>query len=677
MKGDFFSIYDPPLSNTTPRETISLEDVWYLITGDRYKADTQRVRSLLLQGQPDEYKEQKKRSLPTATFGGVFSTRGSQNLQSASGLVTIDLDHISGLGLDIEGLRSKLSTDKKIGVRLVFASPSGDGLKVICKTSAPITDNKSYKAVFDTLLHYVSERYNIPIGDKGLDKSGSDVSRACLLCYDPEARLQTWKNTFNPEDHPLPKRETPRTNERPLPSYSYDLGDGIEEIVRRVEYSGVDIAPTYGDYIKLCYSFSSLGERGRTLLHRVCSLSPKYKREDTDKDFDNCSRSGETQSIGTFVNMAKSMGIDVTKPVEIPTPAPRVNNYTPPQAPEAQDPEEKFKDYLRIPDLTELANEKREGITTKYRFTGKGKEEYLTLRSGAMTLICGKSSHGKSKFLQNLALQIAKDMDKKEEEGSVLFFTYEEELADVLIQFANIYTDIKNLSDYGTPNTEVIRDYFKTGDLPRCPERTRPEAKRKLSSFRGLHTSGRLRVYYSDLSSQALCEVIHYLTSKIKVKAVFVDYVQLLYREGNKKDRREEIKDICNDLRTTAIELGLPVVLSAQLNRATPNPTDMSEDNVADSADLTRYANTILCLWSSYFDNVSGGKESYLNTEDGKRLQSRGFVLGEGGKLYAKLTKNRGGTPNIDTILSFVGETGSIPTNEDLPMDTSPQIFEI
>ena len=93
----------------------------------------------------------------------------------------------------------------------------------------------------------------------------------------------------------------------------------------------------------------------------------------------------------------------------------------------------------------------------------------------------------------------------------------------------------------------------------------------------------------------------------------------------------------------------------------------MSEDNIAESADLTRYANTIVCLWNSYFDNVKGGKANYLQGMDAQKLEGRGFILGEGGKIYAKITKNRGGTPYIDTILKFRGETGRIFTNEDLP----------
>lgn len=675
MEKDLVSVYRPPFSSAyIPTESITLEEVWERITDRGLQDQTTALRILLQEGRKEEYKTSKGNLLPSVTFGGTFDYRttntetlsreGKTGLLRGSGFVIIDIDHISETGLSLQELKDRISEDREIGVRLVFTSPSGDGLKVVCRVSSQITDKDSYKTAYNSLRHFINSKYG-----EIVDKSGSDISRLCLLCYDRDARIQDYEETFSPDLHPVPKKERPVREYQ----YTYSGEDGIEEIVRRVEESGRDIAPDYGDYLKLVYSFTSLGERGRGLLHRVCSLSSKYRPEDTDKDFNNCLRSGESQSIGTFVNMARDNGIDVTKPVDTRTKNEQRDNRvesrkeeTPPVQPE----ETKWEKYLTIPELSQIVSTKREGVKTNYRFETKDKrkEEYLTLRSGAMTLICGKSSHCKSKFLQNISLNLAQDP----ENGDILFFTYEEEESEVLSQFANIYADIPGLSQFGTPNTEVILDYFKTSELQRATRGQAEKALPKLKEFEGLYYSGKLRVIYSDLYSEDLCEMVRYYSTKRKIKAVFVDYVQLLYKrpERGRKDRREEIKDICNDLRTLAIDLSIPVVLSAQLNRATPNPVDMSEDNIADSADLTRYANTIVCLWNSYFDNVTGGKENYLQGEDAKRLQDRGFILGEGGKIYAKITKNRGGTPYIDTVLDFRGETGRISTNEDLPLSS-------
>ena len=176
MDKELFSFYRPPIDSTPiPTETLSLEEVYRRITTDRTLQDnTETIRTLLhLEGE-DRYKEEKKRLLPSVTFGGVFDYRhrdpqkyrdsllekrktetdpqeiskiernislleGKKGLLSPSGLVIIDIDHISQTGVSLEGLRERLSGDREIGVRLVFVSPSGDGLKLVCKTASGTT----------------------------------------------------------------------------------------------------------------------------------------------------------------------------------------------------------------------------------------------------------------------------------------------------------------------------------------------------------------------------------------------------------------------------------------------------------------------------------------------------------------------------------------------------------
>lgn len=671
MSNRKFSYFREPISNVIPNKSVTLEEVCQLIRTGLVQ-ETESLRSKRTIGEA-EYKEAKHNTLPHVTFGGEFDYRsnnpdklkekGKSGLVSSTGYIIIDIDHIEGAGLNLSELKDNLSSDQESGVRLVFTSPSGDGIKVVCKTASTITDNDSYRQVYDSLRYYLNSKY----GDI-VDKSGADITRSCLLCHDGDARLLNYTTEFSPELHPVPKKERERTLGE---LYNYpSLGDdGIEEIVRRVEESGKDIAPEYGEYLKLVYSFTSLGERGRGLLHRICNLHSDYKPEDVDKDFNNCIRSGQSQSIGTFVNMARDNGIDVTKPVAFPQRERRQTRADKPQQ-EQQKPEEKWRDYLNIPGLKDIASTKKEGIETRYEFISRGgKRVHLKLRAGALTLFCAKPSHCKSKFLQNLAIQIAEDIAKRGEDGSVLFFTYEEELSDVLCQFANIFANVEKLSQYETPNTEIIQDFFRTGNSDRCTKQKKSEIIPKLGGFSQLYESGRLRVFYTDLYAEDLCELIRYLSTQIKVKAVFVDYVQLLYMTPGRgrKQRYEELGDICNELRKTAIDLSIPLVLATQLSKGAENPTEMSSENVAEGYSLARYANTIVCLWlSSMLDDVKDST-SYLESKPYSELVMKGFELGKEGKLYAKVTKNRGGIPGLQAVLDYNGGTGRIEWNEDLP----------
>jgi hypothetical protein len=721
-----FSYFLPPIWNTAPDRDLTLEEVWEYISGrktlqisrkDTQTGDTARIGSLqeatrrVRSLTPEEYGNRqtgKVTLLPLCTFGGVFSKREGDGLQETSGLICLDIDHASSQGVSLEDLKDRLSQDREIGLRLLFTSPSGDGLKIICKTSGEIIDRESYRREFEILNSFVSRKYSVQ-----LDSQTSNIDRGCLLCFDPGAILRTWGDTFDPDLHPLPEEEIRRPKrERGIDSISSWDWDSYKE---------ERLIPALFDRIPEVFPEMSFRLRGNTW-ESPCKLdgSPaKDPRRDKSvitqrlpgvileqggeavpiidyyKDKNNLSFSEAMRDLSRLSGLEEEYSELCRRYAQTRTKETDMDGYTtgggtplqadretPSQTPQ-RSPEERYREYLEIPDLQTEISKKKEGIKTGYSFrNSRGKEERLILSPG-LTLICGKSSHGKSRFLQNLSLQILQELRREGEEGVVLFFAFEEDYPEVLLQFANIYTKTPGLSQYGTDNTEVLRDYFKTGSLNKSPESTRREALPRIEGFKEIQTSGRLRVYYTpDLQIRGdrtpedrehLSGVLEYLSSRLRVKAVFLDYVQAIYKEGYRGDRREELREICKELNNLSKRLGIPFVLSAQLNRETPNPTSMSGDNIAESADITRYSDTILCLWNSAFINDVKNKENYLTSKEYSLLQSRGFTLGEEGKLYCILTKNRGGTPYIDAVLDYVGETGEIPTNEDLPLDTAPE----
>lgn len=731
MDKERFSYFLPPIWNTTPARVLSLEGVWEYVTGrktlDVYREDTstrqttrigslqevtRRVRSMT----PQEYGNRqtgKVTLLPLVTFGGVFALREGDGLRETSGLVCLDIDHISSQGGSPEDLKGRISQDREIGVRLVFTSPSGDGLKIVCKTSGEITDRESYRREFDILNSFVSRKYSVQ-----LDSQTSNIDRGCLLCFDPDAVLQTWEDTFDPETHPLPQEERPRPKrERRTDSVSsWDWDSYKEERLIPALFERIDsVFPemsfrwrgdTWESPYKLDGSPAKDPRRDKSV---ITSRVPGVILEqggDSVPVIDFYMRKNSLPFADAMRELSRLAGLEeeyrylcrryaeMNNPDRYNTPGGGVSSQAVPadrkdplQATPEANPEEKYREFLDIPDIQKEVSRKKEGIKTGYTFkTSQGKEERLILSPG-LTLICGKSSHGKSRLLQNLALQILEDLRIKEEEGEVLFFAFEEDYPEVLLQFANIYTHTPGLSQYGTKNTEVLRDYFAHKEeedwKPKSPEKIWGNVRPRLERFTEIQKSGKLRIYYRpDLQIKGdrtpkdtpdLSGVISYLSSQRPIKAVFLDYAQAIYKDGYRKDRREELREICKELNDLSKKLDIPFILSAQLNRETPNPTSMSGDNIAESADITRYGDTILCLWNSAFLRDVKNKETYLESQEYKDLQSRGFTLGEEGKLYCYLAKNRGGTPFVDAVLDFVGETGEIPTNEDLPPETPPR----
>lgn len=333
--------------------------------------------------------------------------------------------------------------------------------------------------------------------------------------------------------------------------------------------------------------------------------------------------------------------------------------------------ESKYKDFLQIPTVDEVKRrlkERPEGILTKYEFSSGKKKERLRLKAGALTLVCGGTSHGKSVLLRNLALQAATNGD----EGTVLYFSFEEDYESTVVELVNTYVN-RTLT---TPskdfnNLTTITEYYRTDSTRYIRKEEVANFERKQAELiKDVIGAGKLRILDEDLYSGELVEAIEYLNSKLKVKAVFVDYVQLLYREGTSfQARNEQLKGIAKELRQLAKRLKLPIILAAQLSTAAKSPTEMDKEDVADSVDLAREADTAILIWNSLFTPIKGGSYEEKQIEESKRME-----LGKAGYLYMKLGKNRGGQAGIDGIFTFHGNTGVVETNY---VEVEPEVKQL
>ena len=298
------------------------------------------------------------------------------------------------------------------------------------------------------------------------------------------------------------------------------------------------------------------------------------------------------------------------------------------------------------------------GVKTSFTFGQGNNEQPFIIPSGALTYICGQPSHGKSRLLENMTIDIAKGAEPDE---AVLYYSYEEDARSVKMQLLNVFAD----TYFSRNNISTIKTYYKTkgnyfvGD-------TFETFKKKESEFFALLKSGRLRVFHKNLDGTELTEHIRYFHRNMKVKAVFIDYVQLIHKKGSRLQRKDEIKEICEELMEVAVETGLPIVLAAQLNRSAKSPLEMTVQNIAEASDIEQSANVVMLIWNSVVrplpDSTAyySGKDSKKLTDEAERLAKMGFNIGQPGKIYAILSKNRGGERNIDTVLDFDGNRGVI-----------------
>ena len=169
-----FSFYKAPVRNTIPYKHITLRDAYNYITGN-YARD--RTEALRLISDIKEAREFKAKNFDYCTFSGTFSARKEDKLIKHSGLLCLDFDHVP----DLEEFFQALKSDRQLKTRLLFRSPSGDGLKWIVGIDLNKCDHAQW---FRAVANYVFKTYHVPV-----DQSGKDICRACFLPWDPNAFL--------------------------------------------------------------------------------------------------------------------------------------------------------------------------------------------------------------------------------------------------------------------------------------------------------------------------------------------------------------------------------------------------------------------------------------------------------------------------------------------------------
>ena len=290
---------------------------------------------------------------------------------------------------------------------------------------------------------------------------------------------------------------------------------------------------------------------------------------------------------------------------------------------------------------------KPESLNTGYTIGG----EPLLLPSGAISILSAPTSHGKTTFLLNLALNVTKGYSDKE----VYLFSYEEDADSILTNTLNAYLD----EDISGDNRRTIKSYFATGSTEYIQAKSVDNFKTaKDRFFKELIESNRLNIHYCNYNSDTLIEAIRYLHKNTNVGAVFIDYIQLLnLPKGKYKtySRQEEIKEVCMALKDVAVETGLPIILGAQYNRAVTNQLHLHPTKIGEAGDIERIANLIIGFWNNNFKST--GTDGELNEINSKGLNVENT-------LYTEILKQRGGKVGLCELLDYKGNRGVIKNNE-------------
>jgi replicative DNA helicase len=298
---------------------------------------------------------------------------------------------------------------------------------------------------------------------------------------------------------------------------------------------------------------------------------------------------------------------------------------------------------IKEDELKQRQINKPESLNSGYTIGG----EPLLLPSGAISIFTAPTSHGKTTFLINLALNVAQSNPDTE----TYLFSYEEDGDSILINTLNTYLD----EELSSNNRKTLKSYFTTGSTEYIKSQSKDYfTANKDKFFKELIDNRRLNIHYSSYNSDTLIEAIRYLHKNANPVAIFIDYIQLLnLPEGKYKtySRQEEIKEICIALKDVAVETGLPIILGAQFNREVINQLRIHPTKIGEAGDIERIANLIIGFWNNNFKPLA--TEGELN-----EITSKGATTPD--TLYTTILKNRGGKVGLEEILSFNGNTGKI-----------------
>lgn len=168
---------------------ITLDEVIASIHRGDYRQLVNELRAL----PANEQSRYKAHKIPAFTPTGTFKDNHTvADFKEPSGYYVLDFDDVE----NPEQRRDELAQFPFVA--LAFVSPSGNGVKALVRIER-ITSNQDSHKIFAHLSNYFKKQ-GLQVN---LDASGKDVSRLCLVSYDPHLYQNPTPRVFRVEDHPL------------------------------------------------------------------------------------------------------------------------------------------------------------------------------------------------------------------------------------------------------------------------------------------------------------------------------------------------------------------------------------------------------------------------------------------------------------------------------------------
>ncbi|MCQ2454815.1 MAG: replicative DNA helicase [Clostridia bacterium] len=208
------------------------------------------------------------------------------------------------------------------------------------------------------------------------------------------------------------------------------------------------------------------------------------------------------------------------------------------------------------------------------------------LNKSDLIILGARPGMGKTAFALNIARNVAVNSKK-----TVCFFSLEmtrDQLAQRLL----------------SSEAAISSDKLRTADLQSDDWTRLAQAGEQLS---------KAELYFDETSSITVPEMKAKLRRMGKVDLVVVDYLGLMHTPRQIDNRVQEISEITRSLKIMAKELKVPVIVCAQLSRATEQKGKSHKPALADlrdSGSIEQDADIVLFLYrEGYYDNEKGNDD--------------------------------------------------------------------
>jgi DNA primase len=301
--------------------------------------------------------------------------------------------------------------------------------------------------------------------------------------------------------------------------------------------------------------------------------------------------------------------------------------------------------------LEEIAN-----LPAAYKTGYPSLDKFLSLTPGTITLVAGRTSHGKTSFMFNLLVEMSLLYPDKR----FYLFSYEEPARNIYVKILNriINKDFSAHYRHGiTRNYQFLKSYISSGrdDIA--------EIEAGKQALKALIDSNRITVIDQNYSVEELYSLISYLNKAHSVGTVFIDYIQRIGTARRTQDKRTEVAHVSDQVLQIAKDTGLPIILGAQLNREATSSKSKTTiprlENLKEAGNLEEDANTVLSVYNESIDKPTNDK--------GEPYKGMRYV-----PLEIAALKNREGEANVNTFLTWDKWTGHIKDTEQEQPNLNP-----